>query len=521
MHQLSGLDQGFLYLETPNSPMHIAGLCFYDPSTATAPFSFEAIRNGVEQRLHLARTFRQRLVEVPFSLDRAYWIEDPDFDLDYHLRHVAVPSPGDWRSLVTMCSRILSHPLDRARPLWEFYVIEGLDGIDWLPKGAFATLIKIHHAAIDGVSGNDILFALTDLTPEGRNIEPPRKRWVPERVPSTAQLLLRTAATGIAAPFKLLELVPRIASTVITSVARLPQYREDPPPAPFQAPKTPLNVPISPQRVWDGTVLSLEAVKRVRKAVEGATVNDVILTICAGALRRWLLKRDALPEKSLIAFAPISVRNEDEKGALGNQVSGMLVSIATDVADPLARLAAVHENTKKSKSLTNAIGARNLTDYSRFVPSATAALATRLYTRMKVADAHAPIFNCVITNVPGPQIPLYSLGAQMTAQIGFGPIFDGMGLLIAIFSYNGTISIGVNSCRRIMPDIADFVDYLGESLVELEAAAIVALKAEAKRATLEGEAIAQAAAAEPVTRTPRRVRRRPGEIPPVATGAAG
>nr|WP_158595765.1 wax ester/triacylglycerol synthase domain-containing protein [Oleomonas cavernae] len=294
--------------------MHIAGLCFYDPSTATVPFSFEAIRSGVEQRLHLARTFRQRLVEVPFSLDRAYWIEDPDFDLDYHLRHVAVPSPGDWRSLVTMCSRILSHPLDRTRPLWEFYVIEGLDGIDWLPKGAFATLIKIHHAAIDGVSGNDILFALTDLTPEGRNIEPPRKRWVPERVPSTVQLLLRTAATGIAAPFKLLELVPRVASTVITSVARLPQYREDPPPAPFQAPKTPLNVPISPQRVWDGTVLSLEAVKRVRKAVEGATVNDVILTICAGALRRWLQKRDALPEKSLIAFAPISVRNEAEKG---------------------------------------------------------------------------------------------------------------------------------------------------------------------------------------------------------------
>lgn len=512
MHQLSGLDQGFLYLETANSPMHIAGLCFYDPSTSKLPFSFEAIRSGIEQRLHLACTFRQRLVEVPLSLDRAYWIEDPDFDLDYHLRHVAVPAPGDWRSLVTMASRILSHPLDRTRPLWEYYVIEGLDGIDWLPKGSFATLVKVHHAAIDGMSGNDILFALTDLAPEGRNIEPPRKRWVPERIPSTAQLLLRTAASTVATPFKLLELAPRLASTLITSAARLPQYREAPPAAPFQAPRTPLNVPISPQRVWDGTIMSLETIKRVRKAVAGATVNDVILTVCAGALRKWLEKHEALPDKSLIAFAPISVRSEAEKGAMGNQVSGMLVSIATDVADPLARLVAVQENTTRSKGLTNAVGARNLTDYTRFVPSATAALATRLYTRMKVADSHAPIFNCVITNVPGPQIPLYSLGARMTAQVGFGPIFDGMGLLIAIFSYNGTISIGVSSCRRIMPDIADFVAYLDESLAELDKAASAPLAA--------GTVVEKPVTPKPAAPAPRRRRRR-AEIPPVESATAG
>ena len=471
MQQLSGLDQGFLTLETANSPMHIAGLCFYDPGTASQAFSFERIRQGIEQRLHLARTFRQRLVEVPLSLDRAYWVEDPDFDLDYHLRHVAVPSPGDWKSLVTMASRILSHPLDRSRPLWEFYVIEGLDGIDWLPPGSFATLVKIHHAAIDGVSSNDILFALTDLSPEGRNIEPPRKRWVPETVPSARRMLMRTALTNVLAPFKLIEGGARLASTVIGTVARLPQYREDPPPAPFQAPKTPLNVPISAQRVWDGAVFSLDTVKTIRKAVAGATVNDVVLTICAGALRRWLEKHEALPDKSLVAFAPISVRNEAEKGTQGNQVSGMLVSIATDIAEPLQRLVAVKHNTEKSKGMTHAIGARTLTDYTRFVPSATAALAARLYTRMKVADAHNPLFNCVITNVPGPQIPLYSLGSQMVAQIGYGPIFDGMGLLIAIFSYNGTLSIGVSSCRRIMPDIADFIGFLHQSLAELEAAA--------------------------------------------------
>lgn len=508
MHQLSGLDQGFLHLETANSPMHIAGLCFYTPVSAAQPFSFEAIRRGIEERLHLARTFRQRLVEVPLSLDRAYWIEDPDFDLDYHLRHVAVPSPGDWRSLVTMASRILSHPLDRSRPLWEFYVIEGLDGIDWLPPGSFATLIKIHHAAIDGVSGNDILFALTDLTPEGRNIEPPRRRWVPERVPTAGSLLLRTAFASAVAPFKLIEGGAKLASTVIGTVARLPKYREDPPPAPFQAPRTPLNVPISAQRVWDGAVFPLDTVKRIRKAVDGATVNDVILTVCAGALRRWLDKHHALPEKSLIAFAPISVRSETEKGTQGNQVSGMLVSIATDVADPLARLVAVHDNTVKSKSLTNAIGARTLTDYTKYVPSATAALATRLYTRMKVAESHSPIFNCVITNVPGPQIPLYSLGNRLVAQIGYGPIFDGMGLLLAIFSYDGTISIGVSSCRRIMPDIADFVGFLNLSLEELRLAAEKAL---------DGKTVEAAPAPAPAKPAPRHKPRHAAEIPPVAT----
>ncbi len=505
MRQLSGLDQGFLHLETANSPMHIAGLCFYDPSTAKEPFSFQAIRDGIEKRLHLARTFRQRLVEVPLSLDRAYWIEDPDFDLDYHLRHTAVPQPGDWPTLAAMVSRILSHPLDRSRPLWEFYVIEGLGAIEGMPPGCFATLVKIHHAAIDGVSANDILFALTDLTPEGRNIEPPRRRWVPERIPTAGQLLLRTAATSVVAPFKLLEVVPKLASSAISAAAHLPKYRENPPAAPFQAPRTPLNVPISAQRIWDGTIFPLDAVKRIRKAVDGATVNDVILTICAGALRRWLEKHHALPDKSLIAFAPISVRNEAEKGQLGNQVSGMLVSIATDIAHPLERLAAVQQNTARSKSLTNAIGARALTDYTRYVPSATAALATRLYTRMKAAEAHRPLFNCVITNVPGPQIPLYSLGSKLVAQIGYGPIFDGMGLLLAIFSYNGTISIGVSSCRRIMPDIADFVSFLKDALAELAAAAEAALTEE------------EVDVLEPMPATaPKRPRRR-GEIPPVAT----
>ncbi|MCF4166423.1 wax ester/triacylglycerol synthase family O-acyltransferase [Zavarzinia compransoris] len=505
MQQLSGLDQGFLALETPNSPMHIAGLCFYDPSTAAEPFSFERIRQGIEDRLHLARTFRQRLVEVPMSLDRAYWIEDPDFDLDYHLRHVAVPSPGDWHSLMTMAARIASYPLDRSRPLWEFYVIEGLDNVDWLPKGSFATLVKIHHAAIDGVSSNDILFALTDLTPEGRNIEPPRKRWVPERLPGAGELLVRTALTTAVAPFKLFEGGARLASSLIGSVARLPKYREDPPPAPFQAPRTPLNVPVSAQRVWDGAIFPLDTVKRIRKAVEGATVNDVVLAVCAGALRRWLDKHHSLPDRSLIAFAPISVRNEKEKGALGNQVSGMLVSIATDIADPMERLAAVRRNTEKSKSFINAVGARALTDYTRFVPSATAAMATRLYTRMKAAESHSPIFNCVITNVPGPQIPLYTLGNRLEAQIGFGPIFDGMGLLLAIFSYDGTISIGVSSCRRIMPDVADFVRFLEDSLNDLAAAADAVPGKDAPAAE-------KAEAPAPRKKAPRR---RAGAIPPV------
>ena len=248
--------------------------------------------------------------------------------------------------------------------------------------------------------------------------------------------------------------------------------RVKPPPLPFTAPRSRFNVPISRERTWAASILSLGRIKAIRAAVEiEATINDIVLTVCAGALRRYLLENDDLPEKPLVAMVPISVRTEDERGSMGNKVSAMLVSLATDVADPLERLGQVHDGATGSKIHHQAVGARTLSDIGEFIPFGLAGTAARLYTRAHLAEKHRPIFNLVITNVPGPQIPLYVAGARLLTNIGAAPLFDGMGLILPIFSYAGQLAIGATSSREVMPDVDVFAGYLRDSLDELAAAA--------------------------------------------------
>ena len=464
MEQLSPMDASFLYFETANAPMHIGSVAIYDQSTVKGGIlGFKEILQNYETRLHLARAFRQRIVRVPLSLDHPYWLEDPDFDLEYHVCHIALPKPGDWRQLCIQVARLHSRPLDTTRPLWEFTVIEGLDNVEGLPKGSFAIVSKVHHAAIDGVSGAEMTAAIHDLEPHAKPT-PPEKPWLPEREPNAIELLTRTTANNVRQPFKLArvvaESVPAIARVGIGLTAGKLK-RVGP------VPRTRFNGQVSPHRVFDGRSFRLNDIRAIKNAVEGATVNDAVIAIIGGALRKYLESKNELPKDSLIAMAPISVRAPNQQKSAGNQVSAMSVAVRSDIADPLERLVAVFESTTNSKEMTNAIGASTLTDYSQFIPSTVAGLAARLYTNLGIANRVMPIFNTVITNIPGPQIPLYMTGARLVTQFGLGPILDGMGIIHPVFSYCGEITISFTSCRDMIPDPAFYAQCIEDAFAEL------------------------------------------------------
>jgi diacylglycerol O-acyltransferase / wax synthase len=469
MEQLSGQDASFVYFETKNTPMHIGSVGIYDPTTAPGGFvRFKDILRHIEGRLGGARSFRQKLVRVPFDLDHPYWVEDPDFDLEYHVRHIALPAPGDWRQLCIQVARLHSRPLDLSKPLWEFWVVEGLDNIEGLPKGCFALVSKVHHAAIDGMSGVEMSAAVHDL--EAKPVAPAVPTdWKPENDPPVGELLFRTWLNSIRQPLRFAETfaksmpgMARLAREVSGGDVSLSGTR--------LAPRTVLNGTVSPHRVWDAVALPLADIRAIKDSLPGATVNDAILTVIGGGLRHYLMGRDALPKESMSAMAPISVRAEGEKAALGNLVSAMVVNLGTHIAKPAERLAYIHGEAKNSKAMTNAVGARTLTDYSQLIPSGLAGLGARLYTRLGVANAHAPVFNCVATNVPGSRVPLYFAGAKMLKMMGFGPIFDGMGLINAIYSYADDIAIGFTSDRGMMPDPQNYAAALRRSFDELKAA---------------------------------------------------
>ena len=470
MHQLSGQDASFVYMETPTTPMHIGSVGIYDPSTAPNGFvRFKDILSFIESRLGGARSFRERLVRVPFDIDHPYWIQDPDFDLEYHVRHIALPAPGDWRQLCIQVARLHSRPMDLSKPLWEFIIVEGLDNIEGLPKGCFALVSKVHHAAIDGMSGVEMSAAVHDLSPDKSN-RYDEVEWKPDAKPGIADLLISGYFNALRQPQKYLETIARS----VPGVARLANElrKGDLSIAGARVPpKTRFNAAVTSHRVWDGVSLPLASVRAIKDSVPGATVNDAILTITGGGLRRYLLDKGELPEASMTTMAPISVRQEGEKAALGNLVSAMVVSLGTHIADPLERLAHIHADAVNSKGLTNAVGARTLTDYSQLVPGGLAALGARLYTRLGAANAHAPVFNVVATNVPGSRVPMYFCGAKMVKMFGMAPIFDSMGLINTIYSYVDEIAISFTSDRTIMPDPAAYADALRTSFDEVSAAA--------------------------------------------------
>lgn len=490
MRQLSGIDASFLNVESPTTYGHVSSVTIYDPSTAPGGAGLEATKQVLLERLDQLTPFRRRLVEVPLGLDLPYWVEDEHFDIDFHVRHHAVPPPGNSQQVAEAVARIVARPLDRRRPLWELYVIEGVDG-----GRLIAQLTKVHHAAIDGAAGAMMLAAILDLDP---SVRPTGEvaTWQGEPVPTDEQLLRMTALEYLRRPEKMVrqsvrtlrELAASTQSGGLRALAdlaaqpipgpvgtmmrnRLRQHhgeQTDNPPAlpPVAAPRTPWNRPISPHRRFAYTTLPLEDAKKIRRAV-GCTFNDVVMAVCSGTLRRYLELHDALPEDPLIAFVPVSVRNGDEDDAFQNRVSGLLADLATDEPDPAERLQRVCRSLTRAKEDFRAIPAETLMDFTQFAPPALAARVMRMYSQLRIADRMNPPLNLVISNVPGPPVPLYLAGAELQHFYPVSTLIDGQGLNITVQSYRDNLDFGFLACRELVPDVWTMTDLLHESLDEL------------------------------------------------------
>ena len=462
LESITGMDATFLYAETPTSPMHVGSVAILEKG-----LTFDIFKRRIQNSLHLMPKLRKRLVYVPMSIDYPYWADDPNFDIDMHLQHIALPSPGSWAELRDTAARIFSEPLDQSRPLWSFTFVEGLEKLSQVPAGSVAVISKVHHVAIDGVAGAGLLSLLFDMTPDA----PPRPEaepYNPEPLPSELSLIMSSARSFAENPLKFPKLLTQTLTSSFKAGMLTRVQHSELPTAPFTAPPTPLNGIISPRRKWNTTVLELERVKKL-KTVMGTTLNDVVLAICAGALRRYLLEKQKLPNRPLVAMVPVSTRDASRDGDMGNQISSMLVQLATNIEDPIERLEVIHENTMRGKTYQGAVGAKTLQNMAEIVPFGIANQAARLYSRFQMSELHNPVFNVTITNVPGPQFPIYLSGYKMLHILGMAPIIDGMGLIITVLSYDGKISISPTSDAKSMPDIDTFSRYILEAANELEA----------------------------------------------------
>lgn len=449
MERLSGLDASFLYFETPDSPLQVGMIAVLDPSEVPGGYSFEKMLAHLESRAHLIAPFRRRLVTVPFNLDHPVWIDDPHFDVIHHVHRVALPAPGGMHELGAMAGRIMSTALDRSRPLWDVWVIEGLTG------GRVALLSKVHHAGVDGASGAGLMVHLFDLEREPRAV-PPRPTTPPERIPTELDLVRGALTSWVQRPQKFAQVVRRTAKVVSDIVARRKEPDVGWGAVPLTAPRTHFNAAITARRAVAMARVPLDDVKFVRRTF-GTTVNDVVLAICAGALRRYLEGRGALPDQPLIAVVPISVRAPDDD-RITNQVSAMFTSLATNLAEPVERLRAIARVTKGAKELHNAIGADMLQNWAEFAAPTTFHLASRFYARFRLADRHRPVHNLVISNVPGPPFTLYFGGAKLDAIYALGPVMPGAGLNITVMSYCGSVDVAFTASADLMPDLWDLAD---------------------------------------------------------------
>jgi len=466
MQQLTGLDAAFLALETANSTGHVGGVCILDPKDAPVPLTLARLTEVLGDRLPLVPVLRRKLLNVPLGLDQPYWVDDPNFDIEYHIREVALPRPGSEAQLTEQVARLHARPLDRSRPLWEIYLITGL------ARRRAAVYTKIHHSAIDGASGAELLTILLDLTPAGREL-PPRKPFRPAPPPGPAALAAMAAAKLAWRPVEtvrftneLVRFLPTLAPTLSTLVGgMLGLNRGDGeviPTTAGRAPATPFNRPITPHRRLALRSVDLDSVKVVKNAF-GVSVNDVVMAMCAGALRRWLVDHDALPDSPLIAMIPVSVRDPASKAAMGNKVSAMLAALPTNVADPGERVEVVHAATKIAKSQQAAIPQGLIDQVSDFSPPALTARAARVVFATGVLH-RLPPFNLCISNVPGPNVPVYLCGAKLLAHYPVSVITDGQGLNITLVGYLGRLHFGLVSCRELVPDIDVLADYLVDEL---------------------------------------------------------
>jgi len=456
--RMSALDASFLGLEDGNCHMHVGAVMLFDAAplrTRDGSIDIEHIRQAVHARLHLVPRFRQRVMFVPYER-MPVWADDDRFRLAYHVRHTALPHPGDERTLKRLVGRVMSQALDRNRPLWEMWVVEGLEG------DRVALVSKTHHCMVDGVSGADLMSVILSPFPDSEPGTP--EPWKPRSRPTNTQLVIDALSRRVAQPLEAARVMydtlrdnQRI-SEVVDNIEAVIQTLA---PALNPTSPTPINVEVGPHRRFDWTEMRVADLKAV-KSVLGGTLNDVVLATVAGALRNFFAQRGVDPDDLEVrAMVPVSVRTADERGTLGNRVSQMAVPIPVHLAEPLERLAAVRQATHDIKDSKQALGAQVLTAISEW------AVPNLLVQAVRLANRTRP-YNLIVTNVPGPQIPLYMLGAEMKTAFPVVPLFENLGIVVGLFSYNGGLFWGFNGDWEQLPDLHDFVAAIEAAFQELQ-----------------------------------------------------
>ncbi len=468
MRQLSGSDAYFLYSDRPGKHQHVSTIYIYDQSTAPdGKVRFKSILQHVRNRLGTSRLFRQKLVHVPFNFDYPYWIEDPHFELEFHVRHIALPHPGDWRQFCIQVARLHSRPLDMNRPVWEMYVIEGLDNVSFLPEGAFAVVTKVHHSAIDDVTENDMTVALHDLSADAPE-EKHRDLWRSENEPGKLELLslawfnntTKLLETGQA----LWDKLPWIGEHGHETEESLHFGDEE-------APHTRFDDEMTPHRVWDARLFDTSDIEAIAGTVPGATHDDVVLAICSGAVRRYLAAKDELPGASMWSLLPVHVHHESDRGIPGHRVKLVRAKLMTNMEDPFERLQAIHLEMLRVKS-EDVISAEEMTELQEVLPSTTMAAAARtIVASVGPGEHYRENHNLIVTNVPGPEQTLYLCGAKLVAFSGMGIILDNLTLAHTVTQYDGQTGLAAVCDRQIMPDPGYYADCLDAAFEELKAVA--------------------------------------------------
>jgi diacylglycerol O-acyltransferase / wax synthase len=460
VQRLSGLDAGFLYMETPTLLMHTLKVVVLDPGSEGV-LDFDGMREQIRGRMPRLPSFRRRVVEVPFGFHHPVWVEDPDFDLDYHVRRVVLRPPGTKTQLDEVIANLAGIPLDRTRPLWRMYVLEGLEG------GRLAVLAKIHHAVADGSAASALLANVMSMSSLGETVH--EDRWVPEELPSARRLLRTALRDHLTQLVHLPGLVGRTGGNV-RSVLRHRRRSKVATPVPIlDTPRTEFNGALGTTRSFATTVLSFPDARTVKRAF-GVTLNDVVLGVVSGALRRYLIERGCLPERPLVAGIPVGTDSGSDR-LVGNRVSNMFTSLATDLDDPVERLLAINEVTAEAKTLQQLIGVETFRDWVQYTPPRPYAWFMRQYSRRRIADRHAPPINLVVSNVPGPSERLFAAGVPLQEIYSVGPVLEGIGLNITVWSYLDRLYVGALACREALPDLHLVTDAMPETLDALMARA--------------------------------------------------
>jgi diacylglycerol O-acyltransferase len=464
MERLSGLDASFLYLESSAQLMHVCGIVLVDPSTVPGGYTFATMKTELQRRVSAIPSFRRKLRQVPLEIDHPVWVDDADFDIDRHVHRLAVPSPGGTEELTELCGHMAGIPLDRSRPLWEMWVVEGL------ASGQVAVFTKMHHASVDGISGANMISYLCSLEPNSPLLDLNGTGEELTGNPSDLELFGRGLLANLGKPLQAVKLVVPTAGVIARTIERARKGTAMA--APLTAPRTSFNGNISGRRSVAYADLSLERIKEIKHAVDGATVNDVVLAISGGALRRYLAERGELPTTSLLASVPVSVHQTSTRAGGTNKVSSMFARLGTDVVDPVVRLTQLAAANANAKAHHKAIPADTLQEWAEFAAPRTFGLAVRMVAGLKLAEKGPVIHNLVISNVPGPPVPLYFMGARIDGFYPLGPVFHGAGLNVTVMSSNGKMHVGLIGCRESIPEIAALAAHFPEELDALYAATV-------------------------------------------------